>query len=152
MDVFKKSLITLWLCVTIRYQLVWKRCSVQSVVNLADGAACLHVAFSNEKMLSLKHIALAVLKQSYISIKTKFAQCSQAKEKFSVTDKVPSKLLLSSFSPWLGLCSLVHECCIICYFEIAVLGKVLNSCVLMSVTIIYFSLKSKHCLWVDASF
>lgn len=136
----------------IRYWLLWKKYSIQLIVNLPGSITCLNVALSHKKILFLKHIALAILKQNYISIKIPFAQCSQVKEKFSITDKVHGKLLLSSFNTWLGLHSLVHECCIICYFERAVFGKVLNSCVLMSVTTIYVSLKSKHCLRVDASF
>lgn len=100
----------------------------------------------NTKTLLLKHIAFAILKQNYIFIKVMFAQCFPVKEKFSITGEVHGKH--SSFSTWLGPHSLVRNRCIICYVEIV--EKC--SAVLVSATMIYFSLKSKCCPWVDASF
>lgn len=75
----------------IRYWLVWRQCSIQFAVNLPGSVACLHVALSN-KILFLKHIVLAILKQNYIPIKITFAQRSQVKEKVSIADKVGGKL------------------------------------------------------------
>lgn len=135
-----------WLYVVIRYWLAWKRCSIQVIVDLPGSITCLYVALPNMKILFLKHIAFAILKQNYIFIKRTFAQCSQVKEKFSITGKVHGKL--SSFRTWLGRYSLVHKHFIICYFEIVERCSTL----LVSVTMIYFSLKSKWCPWVDASF
>lgn len=56
------------------------RCSNKGTVNLPGRVACLQVPLSNKIILFLKHIALAILKQNYISIKIMFAQCFQVKE------------------------------------------------------------------------
>lgn len=56
------------------------RCSNKETVNLPGSMACLQVPLSNKIILFLRHIALAILKQNYISVKIMFAQCFQVKE------------------------------------------------------------------------
>lgn len=55
------------------------RCSNKETVNLPGSIACLQVPLSNKIILFLKHIALAILTQNYISVKIMFAQCFQVK-------------------------------------------------------------------------
>lgn len=56
------------------------RCSNKETVNLPGSIACRQVPLSNKIILFLKHIALAILKQNYISVKIMFAQSFQVKE------------------------------------------------------------------------
>lgn len=60
------------------------RCSNKETVNLPGSIACLQIPLSNKIILFLKHTALAILRQNYISIKIMFAQCFHVKENLAL--------------------------------------------------------------------